>query len=146
MGTIVSRRRNDGSIGHAAQIRIKRRGKIVFSEAQTFDRKPAAVAWLKRRETELAEPGAIEMAAGDDPLLPDVITRYLNESVKKMGRSKVACLKMIAAHHIGNLNCSAITSNAISDLAIEFSQYTAPVTVATYISHLAAVLDVVRPL
>jgi integrase len=146
MGTIVSRRRKDGSAGHTAQIRIKRDGKIVFSEAQTFDRKPAAAAWLKKRETELAQPGAIEMAGCDDPLLSEVIDRFLKESVKKMGRSKVACLNMIKAHRIGSLKCSQITSDAISSLAVEFSQRTAPQTVSTYISHLAAVLAVAKPL
>jgi integrase len=145
MGTIVSRRRKNGSTGHTAQIRIKRDGKIVFSEAQTFDRKPAAVAWLKKRETELAQPGAIEMAGGDDPLLSAVIDRFLKESVKKMGRSKVACLNVIKAHHIGSLKCSQITSDAISSLAVEFSQGRAPHTVSAYISHLTSVLDVAKP-
>ncbi|MBB5662929.1 MULTISPECIES: hypothetical protein [Rhizobium] len=41
----------------------------MHSEAQTFDRKPAAKPWLKKRETELAEPGALEKLKAKDPYL-----------------------------------------------------------------------------
>jgi hypothetical protein len=34
----------------------------VYQESQAFDRKTTAQAWLKRRETELAEPDAIARA------------------------------------------------------------------------------------
>jgi hypothetical protein len=54
MGTIASRKRKDNSTAYTAQIRIK--------ESQTFDRKQVALAWIERRETELAVPGAIERA------------------------------------------------------------------------------------
>lgn len=33
MGTITARRRNDGTTGYTAQIRLKREGKIVHTEA-----------------------------------------------------------------------------------------------------------------
>lgn len=55
-GTIVARTRKDGSTGFTAQILRKRGAKKVHREVKTFDRKQAAVAWLKRRETELSEP------------------------------------------------------------------------------------------
>jgi len=60
MGTITERKRKDGTTAHYAQILIKRKGRIVHREAQTFDRRQAAKAWLARRETELAQPGALE--------------------------------------------------------------------------------------
>src|SRR5258708_3781652 len=50
MGTITSRKRRDGTVGHTAQIRLKRGGKVIHTEAKTFDRRPAAAAWLKKRE------------------------------------------------------------------------------------------------
>ena len=61
MGTITTRKRADGTVGYTAQIRLKQGGRVVHSEARTFDRKPAASAWLKKRETELAEPGALHV-------------------------------------------------------------------------------------
>jgi hypothetical protein len=49
MGTIVARKRKDGSTGYTAQILRKKSGKIIHREAETFDRRQAAAAWLKRR-------------------------------------------------------------------------------------------------
>ena len=46
MGTIVGRTRKDGSKAFIAQIVIKKGGAIVHREAQTFDRRPAANAWI----------------------------------------------------------------------------------------------------
>lgn len=57
MATIRPRKRADGTISYTAQIRIKKDGVQVYTESQTFARKKAAEAWVKRRETELSEPG-----------------------------------------------------------------------------------------
>jgi pyruvate dehydrogenase E1 component alpha subunit len=72
MGTIIGRTRKDGTAAYVAQILIKRKGQIAHRESQTFDRKQAAKAWLARRETELAQPGALEK--GDD-VIPSFRTR-----------------------------------------------------------------------
>jgi hypothetical protein len=56
MGSIIPRKRTDGTIGYRAQIVRKQGGKIVHREAETFDRRQVAKAWLERRETELREP------------------------------------------------------------------------------------------
>src|SRR5664279_720721 len=50
MGSIIGRTRKDGTTAYLAQILIKRKGKIVHREHQTFDRKQAAKAWLSRQE------------------------------------------------------------------------------------------------
>ena len=50
MGTVVPRKRSDGSTGYQAQLLIKRAGKIVHRENRTFDRRQAAAAWLEKRE------------------------------------------------------------------------------------------------
>ena len=48
MGTITTRKRDDGTFGYSAQIRLKKKGKIVHTESKTFDREQAAKAWLKK--------------------------------------------------------------------------------------------------
>lgn len=40
-------------MSYTVQIRLKKKGVIVYQEAQTFARQQAAQAWAKRRETEL---------------------------------------------------------------------------------------------
>jgi hypothetical protein len=59
-GTIIGRTRKDGSKSFTAQIVIKKGGAIVHREAETFDRKQAANAWIVKREAELKSPGGLE--------------------------------------------------------------------------------------
>lgn len=143
MGTITPRKRKDGSIGHTVQIRIKRGGKVVYTESETFDREPAARAWMKKRERELAEPGALESAANEDPLLREAIDRYKRESKKGIGRTKTQVLRSIEEAPIGGLRCSEVNSQAIVSFAQSLN--VKPQTVGNYISHLAAVFTVARP-
>lgn len=50
MGTIIARTRKDGTTAYAAQIAIKKDGRIVHREAEASDRKQAANAWIVKRE------------------------------------------------------------------------------------------------
>lgn len=146
MGTIVSRKRKDGSIGHTAQIVRKKGGSIVHRENQTFDRKQAAVAWLKRRETELTLPGALERASAPDNSLANAIDRYVAETIKDIGKTKAQVLEAIKRHDIANMNCSEIRSVDIVDFANELlAGGRQPATVGNYISHLAAIFAIARP-
>lgn len=56
MATIQSKKKADGTMSYTVQIRLKKKGVIVYQEAQTFARKQAAQAWAKRRETEFLIP------------------------------------------------------------------------------------------
>lgn len=40
-----------------------------YHETETFDRQPAATAWMKQRERELAKPGVIDSVKSADPTL-----------------------------------------------------------------------------
>ncbi|AOK40856.1 site-specific integrase [Burkholderia vietnamiensis] len=143
MGTITPRKRKDGSIGYTAQIRRKEDGRVVFTQAQTFDREAAARAWLDKRERELSRPGALESAKLEDPPLADVIDRYIRESKKDMGRTKEQVLRTISAAEIGAMRSSAIGSSEY----VQFAQSldVKPQTVGNYMSHLAAVVRIARP-
>jgi integrase len=146
MGTIVARKRNDGSTGYTAQILRKKKGAIILREAQTFDRRQAAVAWLKRRETELSEPGAIDRANVPEKSLANAIDRYIAESRKIIGRTKAQVLASIKNHDIANMDCGEIRSQHIVDFASELlAGDRQPSTVGNYISHLAAVFAIARP-
>jgi len=145
MGTISARKRLNGTTGYTAQIRLKRDGKVVHSESNTFDRRPAAVAWLKKRETELAVPGAIERAKISNVTLADVIDTYTSESKRAIGRTKEQVLKAIKTYDIAEKDCGAITSADIVAFAQELSHGRKPQTVANYVSHLAAIFAIARP-
>lgn len=145
MGTVIPRKRSNGSTGYQAQLLIKRGGKTVHREGRTFDRKQAAAAWLEKREKELARPGALERLRAPDPSLAAVIDRYTDESIKKIGRTKAQVLRAIKTYDIASKTCSEITSTDVIAFANQLIIKVSPQTVANYLSHLAAVFAVARP-
>jgi integrase len=96
-----------------------------------------------RREEELRKPGALNRA-GKDPKLADVIDRYVDESLKKIGRTKAQVLRTIKDYHIAEIRCSQITSADIISFAR--SLQVTPQTRQNYLSHLAAIFAVARPM
>lgn len=141
MGTIQSRKRRDGSVGYTATVRVKRGGVIVHRENATFEREAAARAWMKKRETELAEPGALDKPA--DPTLAEVIDTYNQEKLKTHGKTKAQVLRTIQASSLGALKCSSIGSAEL--VAFAKGLTASPQTVGNYMAHLAAVFSVARP-
>lgn len=151
MGTITARKRKDNSTAYTAQIRINRDGKTVYQESQTFDRKQVAQAWIKRRETELAQPGAIERASRKGMTIRRMIEQYLDEyeKIRPLGKTKRATLNAIKDTWLGDLDDSALTSQKL----VEFAQWrmgqegggVQAQTVGNDLSHLGAVLSVARP-
>jgi len=141
MGSILKRKRKDGTIGYTAMVRLKKAGKLIYSQTETFDREQAATAWLKKRETELAVPGALDKP--NDPTLADVIDVYNADKLRPHGKTKDQVLRTIKAADIGALRCSQVTSQALVKFAQSIEAQ--PQTVGNYMSHLAAVFAVARP-
>lgn len=128
-------------MGHTAQVRIKRDGKIVHAETQTFDRDAAARAWMKKREAELAEPGALKKPA--DPTLASVIDQYLQDKKRPHGKTKDQVLRTIKASWLGKQQCSAIKSHTLIEWLSEMESQAQ--TRGNYLSHLTSVFAVARP-
>ncbi|MBG6287706.1 site-specific integrase [Pseudomonas nitroreducens] len=149
MGTITQRKRKDGTSAFTAQIRIMRQGKAVYQESQTFDRKTTAQTWLKRRETELSEPGAIERANRKGITVKEMIGQYLEEygKLRPLGRTKEATLEAIAATWLGDVVDRDLTSQILVEYAMDRIEKDGvqPQTVGNDLSHLGAVLTVARP-
>lgn len=102
MGSISIRKRKEGSSSYLARVRVMREG-TSYHETKTFDRRPAAAAWIKKREKELAEPGALEELNVSAPPLSKAIERHTEETVKDIGRTKAQVLRTIATYpsHLG---------------------------------------------
>lgn len=147
MGSIIERKRKDGTVAYMAQIMIMRDRKIVFRENRTFERRPAASAWLKKREAELAQPGALASAkaAKRTATLSDAIDKYTRESIRPLGKTKAQVLETIKSFDIADIPCPEIGSQQITAFAAELRKTRAPSTVANYLSHLSAVFRVARP-
>lgn len=145
MGTIVERRRKDGSIAYLAKISITRDGKIAHRENKTFDRRPAASAWIAKREAELSKPGEIARAAQPSVTLADAIDKYVGETIKAIGRTKGQVLTSVKAYPIAGMTCSEIRSHHIIELAQQLIEGRQPQTVGNYLSHLSAVFTLAKP-
>jgi integrase len=143
MGTIIGRTRKDGSKSFVAQIVIKKAGAIIHREAQTFDRKPAANAWVVKREAELRSPGGLEPK--EDPTLSAVIDRYIAESKNEVLGTKAQVLKAIKNSDLGETKCSDITSRNLVSFARELTKNVEPQTCGNYFSHLSNIFTVARP-
>ena len=140
MGTIAERTRKDGSKAFTAQIVIKVGGKTVHREAQTFDRKQAANAWIVNREAELKRPGGLERK--EDPTLAAVIDRYIEESRNPVLGNKAQVLKTIKNTDLGETKCGDITSHTLVAFARELNKSVEPQTCSNYFSHLSNIFTI----
>jgi integrase len=143
MGTITTRTNADGGTSYKAQVRIRRGGVIVHQETQTFERKQAATAWTKQVETALAKPGALKDAKAGDPILSDVIQKYIDETNKDLSKNKLQALTLVQKSTLGKERGSQITSGML--VAWGQSIKRKPATIAYYFSHLRTVYKVARP-
>lgn len=148
MGTLIERRRKDGAVAFLAQISLTREGKIAHRESKTFERRQSAAAWLKKREAELEKPGELLGAKSriTGATLADAIDRYLAQSSRAMGKTKLQVLRKIKSFDLADKRCAEITSQDY----LEFAQALAsegckPQMVENYLSHLGAVVTVARP-
>ncbi|MCS6766929.1 MAG: tyrosine-type recombinase/integrase [Candidatus Protistobacter heckmanni] len=131
-------------MSYTAIVRIRRGGEVIHQEIETFERRQMAIAWIKKRETELAVPGAIEALKAPDPTLSAAIEKYVTESRRAIGKTKTQVLTRIQREApIAAMRCSAIGSKEL----IEFLGWlkATPQTAGNYFAHLAAVFKVARP-
>jgi hypothetical protein len=116
MATIRVRKRADGSVRYTAQIRIKRDGVQVYQETQSFVRKQAARAWIRKRESKLDQPGAIERLCRTGVRVKDMIDRYLIEveKARHLGKTKRGTLTAISHSHFGRLGDTDPNTQALA--------------------------------
>ena len=151
MGTIIKRKRKDGTVAWLAQIAVRRAGKTVWRENRTFELRSTAAAWIEKREKDLAKPGALEnLPIGEtrrrEVTLGDAIDKYVEDSAKAIGRTKAQVLKSIKEFDIANKLCAQIDSADIVAFAKEkLNTGVSPQTVSNYLSHLSAVFTVAGP-
>ena len=151
MATIRSRKLADGTVRYTAQIRVKREGAQVYQESQTFARKQAAQAWVRKREAELDQPGAIDRANRTGATVKEMIERYMVEMAKArpLGKTKLATLKTISESYLGLVNDQDLNSQILVEYAIwrmgPEGGGVLPQTAGNDLAHLGAVLSIARP-
>lgn len=142
MGSIIPRKRTDGGTSYLARIVLKHNGAVQHRENRTFATRREAAGWVARREDELrGRDGSL-----NDPIMADLIARYIAESRREVGRTKAQVLRALASLPFGQLRASRVTSAAVVSLARDLGAGgRQPQTVLNYLSHLGAVCAVARP-
>lgn len=148
VGTIQKRTRRDGSIAYTATVRVKRGGRVILSLSETFAREPAARAWVEKKEAEAKKPGGLARLSrprSTGKTLGEAIDRYLETSIKEIGRTKAQVLRSIKSDEIADYDCAEVTSEALVAFAQRLGNGRQPQTVMSYLSHLQAIFAVARP-
>ena len=116
MATISKRQRVDGSFSYTAQIRIKQKGEVVYTESETFTKKGVAKAWADRREAELKVPGVLEKLLHSGVTVSQVLQWYKEDfdGASKFGRSKLSHIDYLIAHEeLSSLDALHLTSGQL---------------------------------
>lgn len=145
MATITKRRAADGKWRFTAQIRIRRDGALVHTEAKTFASRGAADSWGRRREIELEAPGALDPKGRET--VGDLIRRYVEEfePVMRWRRSKTADLKRLLTHDIADRAAASLTAqHLIAHVQARVASGVAPSTAGNDLIWIAGVLRTAR--
>lgn len=151
LGTIIKRKRKDGSAAWLAQIAVRRAGKTEWRKNRTFELCSTAAAWIEKHENDLAKPGALEnLPIGEtrrrDVTLGDATDKYVEDSAKAIGRTKAQMLKSIKEFDIASKLCAQIDSaDTVAFAQEKLKTGGSPQTVANYLSHPSAVFTVAGP-
>lgn len=115
MGTIVTRKRKDGTPSYTAQIRVKRGGVVIYSEAETFSRLREAKDWQAAREAALKGPGALKQATAKNVTIGEIIKRYCEEvgAIHPFGRTKLSHLRFLEGTALATKDALRLTPDTL---------------------------------
>lgn len=111
MGTITARRRKDGTTGYTARIRLKRDGRIVHAEAETFSTRTLAKEWITRREATLQSQRARGEPVGHRMTIAEMVEWYEGRERPDdpWGRTKKADLVALRTGRLGPKRADRLT-------------------------------------
>ncbi|MBB5321201.1 tyrosine-type recombinase/integrase [Marinobacter oulmenensis] len=144
MASIIARTRADGTKSYRADIRIKRKGRLVYQESRTFDRKALAKDWAARRELELQEPGMLEKVKHRGVSVGELIQRYIKEYGANFGRTKHAHLEYMRSFDLADRDALELQPSDIVSHVMWRLQTVKPQTANNDIIWLRSVFKVAR--
>ncbi|WP_225548172.1 tyrosine-type recombinase/integrase [Chromobacterium violaceum] len=147
MATITKRLNSKGELSYRAQVRVKKNGRTVFSEARTFPTQKLAKDWAARLEHKLKEPGEMDRRRARGVGLGELIDTYLAdpEVVERVGRTKRYALQLVRKWPIAEKPAGDLTSADLIEHARDRKAAgTGPATIAHDISYIKSVLEYAR--
>jgi integrase len=120
MATVVARAGKNGKVTYTAQIRVKKNGRVVYSEAQTFNSEHRARTWAEDREIDLRSKPVVmggAIARRTTTTLGKLIDKYIVEfeEIGKWGRTKRADLIKLKTYDIASLAPNELTCDVLVD-------------------------------
>ncbi|AVI66548.1 integrase [Shewanella sp. WE21] len=142
---IDPRTRADGTTRYKCTVRVKKKGKIVYSDHQTFTKQAAAEAWAKQEVAKL-ESGGVPVPLADGITLQALIAKYVDDPHISLGRTKLYVLNMLADSDIGKLHIADIKSHHIVEhCKLRREAGAGPSTVNHDVSYLRWCLKMAKP-
>jgi hypothetical protein len=147
MATITSRIRKDGSISYLVQIRIRKKGIIIYQENKTFDQKKPAQKWARHRESYIDNEGIGSLL--NQLTIAHACRKYIEEIStlpRGIGRSKKGALMYMQKQPpLASLDLVNHSSEQLmSWIKWRSNEGAAPATVAQDVIYLKQVFEYAR--
>ncbi|ABC29629.1 Integrase [Hahella chejuensis KCTC 2396] len=135
-----------GEVRWYREIRIKRDGKIIYREGKTWPSKRLADEWGKRRELELAQPGALERMRHSGTTLSDVLSWYYDEykDIARFGRSKSYRLRAMMQMEELRVPILSLNSSHLVEFVRARRRHAGPSTVRSDLAYLKNAVKLAR--
>lgn len=149
--TIEKRLRSDGTARYRCTVGVKKSGKYVYRENQTFSKNTLAKSWGAKRVAYLEEHGIPEKAPEGLPesivTVGDLLQKYEQHPNIKVGRSKKSAIAVLGRSPIADVKLSEIkSSDFISHCQMRKAQGISPSTISKDITELGVALESASPL
>ncbi|WP_407301778.1 tyrosine-type recombinase/integrase [Raoultella planticola] len=149
--TIEKRLRSDGTARYRCTVGVKKNGKYVYRENQTFSKNTLAKSWGAKRVAYLEEHGIPDKAQEGAPELiltvGDLLQKYEQHPNIKVGRSKKSAIAVLGRSPIADVKLAELKpSDFISHCQMRKAQGISPSTISKDITELGVALESAAPL
>lgn len=149
--TIEKRLRADGTARYRCSVGVKKNGKYIYRENQTFSKNTLAKSWGAKRVAYLEEHGIPEIKpdenAGSILTVADLLREYEQHPNIKVGRSKKSVIAILCRSPIGEVTLAALRSmDIIEHCQMRKAQGVLPSTISKDITGLGVALESAAPL
>lgn len=112
--TVLKREKKDGSFRDSCFVRVKEKGKVIFSDTRTFSKLAPAKEWGKNRVYQLeTEDEGVDISV--NATVAEVMRSYLNDEHIEMNRNKRFALNLISDSEIGKVTISELSAKHVVD-------------------------------
>jgi integrase len=142
MGTIIKRKRKDGTIAFRAEVRVMKNGVQILKQTKTFDARRHAERWMRETEEQGVAPKSCTVG--------ELVEKYMNyvEPIKPMGRTRKEVYRaLIKREKYMKIPADELTVEQICDFCRERRKEGAgPATVIIDFGAMQKVFSVAKPL